>query len=132
MLYNLLTPYADQFLFFDLFRSVTFRTGGAIVTSLVICFVIAPTMIRWLGDKQKEGQPIREDGPESHFEKAGTPTMGGLMILISMCLSTLLWSNLTNPFIWYALLITLGYGMVGFADDYLKLTKKIQKAFPVN
>ena len=127
MLFNLLTPYADDLLFFDLFRSVTFRTGGAIVTALIICFVIAPRMIRWLGAKQKEGQPIREDGPESHFDKAGTPTMGGLMILISMSLSTLLWANLANPFIWFALAITLGYGLIGFADDYLKLTKKNTK-----
>ena len=127
MLYNLLTPYADQFLFFDLFRSVTFRAGGAIITSLVICFVIAPSMIRWLKSKQKEGQPIRECGPESHFKKAGTPTMGGLMILISVCISTLIWSDLTNPFVWYALLIMVGYGAIGFADDYLKLTKRNTK-----
>ncbi len=93
MLYNL---FADNAAFFDLFRSITFRTGGAIVTSLVICFLIAPQMIRWLKAKQKEGQPIREDGPESHFKKIGTPTMGGLMILISVSISTLLWSDLTN------------------------------------
>ncbi len=127
MLYNLLTPYADQFLFFDLFRSVTFRTGGAIVTSLVVCFVIAPSMIRWLKEKQKQGQPIREEGPETHFKKAGTPTMGGLMILISMCASALLWSDWSNPFVWYALIITIGYGGIGFADDYLKLTKQNTK-----
>ncbi len=127
MLYNLLTPYADQFLFFDLFRSVTFRAGGAIITALIICFVIAPSMIRWLKSKQKEGQPIRENGPETHFKKAGTPTMGGLMILISVCISTLIWSDLTNPFVWYALLIMVGYGAIGFADDYLKLTKRNTK-----
>lgn len=108
MLYNLLTPYADQFLFFDLFRSVTFRTGGAVVTALTICFLIAPSMIRWLKAKQKDGQPIRKNGPETHFKKAGTPTMGGLMILISVCISTLLWSDLSNPFVWYALLIMVG------------------------
>ncbi len=124
MLYNLLTPYADDFLFFDLFRSVTFRTGCALVTSLVICFVIAQPMITWLKSKQNEGQPIRENGPETHFKKAGTPTMGGLMILISVCVSTLLWSDLSNAFVWYALLIMVGYGAVGFADDYLKLTKR--------
>ncbi len=127
MLYNLLTPYADQFLFFDLFRSVTFRAGGAIVTSLIICFLIAPFTIRWLKAKQKEGQPIRENGPETHFKKAGTPTMGGLMILISVCISTLIWADLTNPFIWYSLLIMVGYGAIGFADDYLKLTKRNTK-----
>ncbi len=127
MLYNLLTPYADQFLFFDLFRSVTFRAGGAIITALIICFFIAPFTIKWLKYKQKEGQPIREDGPEAHFKKAGTPTMGGLMILLSVCISTLIWSDLTNPFVWYALLIMMGYGAIGFADDYLKLTKRNSK-----
>ncbi|MBI1300261.1 MAG: phospho-N-acetylmuramoyl-pentapeptide-transferase [Alphaproteobacteria bacterium] len=130
MLFNLLTPYADDFLFFDLFRSVTFRTGGAIVTSLVICFLIAPPMIRWLKSKQKAGQPIRKEGPETHLKKAGTPTMGGLMILVSMCLSTLLWVDLTNMFVWYALLVTVGYGAIGFADDYLKLTKRNTKGLP--
>ncbi|PCI99480.1 MAG: phospho-N-acetylmuramoyl-pentapeptide-transferase [Alphaproteobacteria bacterium] len=127
MLYSLLTPYADQFLFFDLFRSVTFRTGMSIGTALIICFLIAKPMIRWLKSKQKEGQPIRKDGPESHFKKAGTPTMGGLMILISVCISTLLWADLSNPFVWYALLIMVGYGAIGFADDYLKLTKRNTK-----
>lgn len=124
MLFNL---FADTALFFDLFRSVTFRTGGAIVTALTLCFLIAPSMIRWLKLKQKEGQPIRDDGPESHLAKAGTPTMGGLMILISVLVSTLLWSDLTNPFVWYALLVMVGYGAIGFADDYLKLTKRNTK-----
>lgn len=127
MLYNLLSPLADDFLFFNLFRYLTFRTGCAILTSLVICFVIAPPMIRWLKKKQAEGQPIRLDGPETHFKKAGTPTMGGLMILISVAFSTLLWADLTNVFIWYALLVMAGFGMIGFADDYLKLTKKNTK-----
>ncbi len=124
MLYNL---FADTALFFDLFRSITFRTGGAIVTSLVVCFLIAPHMIRWLKSKQAEGQPIRDDGPETHFKKAGTPTMGGLMILVSVTVSTLLWSDLTNVYVWYTLLIMLGYGLIGFADDYLKLTKRNTK-----
>ena len=127
MLYHLLTPLADDFIFFNLFRYLTFRTGLAIMTALVICFVIAPPMIRWLKVKQKEGQPIRDDGPETHFAKAGTPTMGGLMILISVTISTLLWSDLSNPFIWYALLVMVGYGAIGFADDYLKLTKRNTK-----
>ncbi len=127
MLYNLLSPLADDFLFFNLFRYLTFRTGCAILTSLVICFVIAPPMIRWLKKKQAEGQPIRLDGPETHFKKAGTPTMGGLMILISVTISTLLWADLSNVFIWYALLVMAGFGAIGFADDYLKLTKKNTK-----
>lgn len=130
MLYNLLTPFADEFLFFNLFRYLTFRTGGAIMTALVICFVIAPPMIRWLKKKQKEGQPIRTDGPQTHFAKAGTPTMGGLMILISVTISTILWADLTNKFTWYALLVMVGYGLIGFGDDYLKLTKKNTKGLP--
>ncbi len=130
MLYNLLTPFADEFLFFNLFRYLTFRTGGAIMTALVICFLIAPAMIRWLKRKQKEGQPIRTDGPQTHFAKAGTPTMGGLMILISVTISTILWADLTNKFTWYALLVMVGYGLIGFGDDYLKLTKKNTKGLP--
>ncbi len=130
MLYLLLTPYADQFLFFNLFRYLTFRTGGAIMTALVISFIIAPPMIRWLKKKQKEGQPIRKDGPETHFSKAGTPTMGGLMILISVSISTLLWSDLSNPLVWYALAVMIGYGLIGFGDDYLKLTKRNTKGLP--
>lgn len=130
MLYHLLTPLADEFIFFNLFRYLTFRTGGAIMTALIICFVIAPPMIRWLKAKQKEGQPIRSDGPETHFSKAGTPTMGGLMILISVTISTLLWANLANPFVWLALLVMVGYGLIGFCDDFLKLTKRNAKGLP--
>jgi phospho-N-acetylmuramoyl-pentapeptide-transferase len=127
MLYNLLAPLGDEVIFFNLFRYITFRTGGAIMTALVICFLIAPPMIRWLKAKQREGQPIRNDGPETHFKKAGTPTMGGLMILISVFITTLLWADLTNVYIWCVLLVTGGYGAIGFADDYLKLTKKNPK-----
>jgi phospho-N-acetylmuramoyl-pentapeptide-transferase len=127
MIYHFLSPFAEDYQIFNLFRYLTFRTGLAIVTALVICFVIAPPMIRWLKSKQKEGQPIREDGPETHFQKAGTPTMGGLMILISVSISTLLWSDLSSPFVWYALLVMIGYGMIGFADDFLKLTKRNTK-----
>lgn len=127
MLYNLIAPFSEDFIFFNLFRYLTFRTGCAILTSLVICFLIAPGMIRWLKKKQAEGQPIRADGPETHFKKAGTPTMGGLMILISVAVSTLLWADISNPFIWYALLVMVGFGFIGFMDDYLKLTKKNTK-----
>ncbi|MEM7679801.1 MAG: phospho-N-acetylmuramoyl-pentapeptide-transferase [Pseudomonadota bacterium] len=130
MLYNLLTPLADEYLFFNLFRYLTFRTGGAIMTALVICFIIAPPMIRWLKSKQKKGQPIRKDGPETHFSKAGTPTMGGLMILISVMVSTVLWADLSNEFVWYALFVMGGYGLIGFGDDYLKLTKRNTKGLP--
>ncbi len=127
MLYNLLFPLADDFQIFNLFRYLTFRTGGAILTSAVLSFVFFPALIRWLKAKQGEGQPIRADGPETHFKKKGTPTMGGLMILISMTLSTLLWADATNPFVWIVLLVTVGYGLIGFGDDYLKLTKRNPK-----
>lgn len=127
MLYNLLTPLAEQVQFFNLFNYLTFRTGGAIITSLIVCFVIAPPMIRWLKAKQREGQPIRDDGPETHLKKAGTPTMGGLMILISVVISSLLWADLTNIYVWCALLVMVGYGAIGFVDDFLKLTKRNTK-----
>lgn len=127
MLYNLLYPLADDFVLFNLFRYLTFRTGGAVMTALLICFVIGPGMIRWLKSKQAGGQPIRADGPETHFQKAGTPTMGGLMILISVAVSTFLWADLTNPFVWIAMLVMIGFGAVGFADDYLKLTHRNTK-----
>lgn len=130
MLYNLFAPLADETLVFNLFRYLTFRTGGAIMTALIISFLIGPSMIRWLKRKQGEGQPIRDDGPETHFKKAGTPTMGGFMILISVTVSTLLWSDLTNPFMWCAVLVMVGYGAIGFGDDYLKLTKKNTKGLP--
>ncbi|MBL4804459.1 MAG: phospho-N-acetylmuramoyl-pentapeptide-transferase [Alphaproteobacteria bacterium] len=130
MLYHLLVPLSEEFIVFNLFRYLTFRTGAAIMTALLICFFIAPPMIRWLKKKQKEGQPIRDDGPETHFAKAGTPTMGGLMILISVSISTLLWSDLSNQYVWIALLVMVGYGLIGFGDDYLKLTKKNTKGLP--
>ncbi|MEM7651182.1 MAG: phospho-N-acetylmuramoyl-pentapeptide-transferase, partial [Pseudomonadota bacterium] len=130
MLYHLLFPLSEDYIFFNLFRYLTFRTGGAIMTALFICFVIAPPLIRWLKLKQKEGQPIREDGPETHFAKAGTPTMGGLMILVSVTISTLLWANLSNPFIWICLMVMVGYGLIGFGDDFLKLTKRNTKGLP--
>jgi phospho-N-acetylmuramoyl-pentapeptide-transferase len=124
MLYNLLFPLADDFQIFNLFRYLTFRTGGAVMTALIISFLIGPKMISWLRSKQGKGQPIRADGPEGHFTKVGTPTMGGLMILISVIISTLLWADLTNMFVWCALLVLAGFGAIGFADDYLKLTRR--------
>lgn len=128
MLYNLLVPLADDFQFFNLFRYLTFRSGGAILTSLLICFLIGPSMIRWLRNMQSGGQPIRDDGPESHLlTKQGTPTMGGLMMLLSVGISTLLWADLTNDYVWIVLLVTLGFGLIGFGDDYLKVSKKNTK-----
>jgi phospho-N-acetylmuramoyl-pentapeptide-transferase len=127
MLYNLLFPLADVFTPFNLFRYLTFRTGGAVLTALVISFMFFPRLIAWLKSKQGEGQPIRTDGPESHLKKKGTPTMGGLMILIAVTISTLLWVDLTNAYTWIVLLVTIGYGLIGFGDDYLKLTKRNTK-----
>ncbi|MCI5060158.1 MAG: phospho-N-acetylmuramoyl-pentapeptide-transferase [Alphaproteobacteria bacterium] len=124
MLYHLLFPLADEFGIFNLFQYITFRTGGAILTALIISFVIGPAMIDWLKKKQKEGQPIRQDGPEGHFKKAGTPTMGGLMILISVGISVFLWADLSNPYIWITGGVLFGFGLVGVADDYMKLTSR--------
>lgn len=124
MLYHLLYPLAGDFAVFNLFRYITFRTGGAVLTALIICFVIGPAIIKWLKKKQKEGQPIRSDGPETHFVKAGTPTMGGLMILISAGVSVFLWADLSNPYIWIVSAVIIGFGLIGLADDYAKLTKR--------
>lgn len=124
MLYNLLFPLANDFQIFNLFQYLTFRTGGAVMTALIISFIIGPKMINILRRRQGKGQPIRADGPEGHFVKVGTPTMGGLMILFSVIFSTILWADLTNMFVWYALLVLGGFGLIGFADDYLKLTKR--------
>ena len=123
MLYHLLTPLSEQFIIFNLFQYLTFRTGGAIMTALIIGFIIGPRVITWLKTKQGAGQPLREIGPD-HAHKHGTPTMGGLMILISAGISTLLWADLTNIYIWMVLGVFLGFGAIGFADDYKKLTKR--------
>ncbi|MBI1205692.1 MAG: phospho-N-acetylmuramoyl-pentapeptide-transferase [Azospirillum sp.] len=130
MLYNLLYPLSDQFGPLNLFRYLTFRTGGAVVTALLISFLLGPRLIRWLKKKQGEGQPIRTDGPETHLKKKGTPTMGGLMILVAVIVSTLLWTDLTNAYTWIVLMVIVGFGMVGFGDDYLKLTKRNTKGLP--
>ncbi len=124
MLYNLLSPLAEDIQIFNLFRYLTFRTGCATITALSICFLIGPRLIAWLRSKQAGGQPIRADGPETHFKKRGTPTMGGLMILVSVTISTLLWSDLRNQYVWLALVVMIGFGAIGFVDDYLKLTKQ--------
>ncbi len=125
MLHNLLTPLADDFIIFNVFRYLTFRSGAAVLTALFICFLLGPRIIAWLKMKQREGQPIREDGPENHIAtKQGTPTMGGVLIMLSLAISTLLWADLSNGFVWVVLFVTLGFGLVGFADDYLKLTRR--------
>lgn len=131
MLYDFLYPLADQIGVFNLFRYITFRAMGATLTALVISFLLAPRLIVWLRGWQKQGQPIRSDGPESHLlTKKGTPTMGGLLILLALALSTLLWADLRSPCVWIVLLVTLGYGLIGFLDDYLKVSKKNPKGLP--
>jgi phospho-N-acetylmuramoyl-pentapeptide-transferase len=125
MLYNLLRPFADQFILFNLVRYITFRSGAACMTALLVSFLLGPSVIRWLRQVQRQGQPIREDGPERHLiEKKGTPTMGGLLILFALTISTLLWVDLRNGYVWATLFVTLGYGALGFWDDYLKVTKR--------
>jgi len=131
MLHNLLTPLADEFIVFNLFRYITFRSGAAVLTALFVSFVLGPHIIAWLKKKQREGQPIRADGPESHLlTKQGTPTMGGVLILLAVSISTLLWADLGNGFVWVILFVTLGFGAVGFADDFLKLTRRNHRGVP--
>lgn len=128
MLFYLFRPLADQFILFNLVRYITFRAGAACMTALIVSFWLGPMVIRGLKRLQGQGQPIREDGPERHLvEKKGTPTMGGLLILFALTISTLLWADLRNGYVWAVLFVTLGYGALGFADDYLKVTKRNTK-----
>ncbi len=126
MLY-LLTQFSDGGDAFNLFRYITFRAGGAFFTALVFGFIFGQPLINLLRRKQGKGQPIREDGPASHFAKAGTPTMGGLLILSALVISTLLWARLDTPYIWIVLLVTAAFGLIGFADDYAKVSKQNTK-----
>jgi phospho-N-acetylmuramoyl-pentapeptide-transferase len=126
-----LVDLSDKLSVLNVFRYITFRTGGAIITALLFVFMFGHAIIDRLRLLQGKGQPIRPDGPQSHvITKAGTPTMGGLMILSGMLVSTLLWANPANPYVWVVLLVTLGFGSVGFYDDYLKVTKQAHKGFP--
>ncbi len=110
--------------FFNLFRYITFRAGGAFFTALVFGFLFGRPLINLLRRRQSNGQPIREDGPESHLiTKAGTPTMGGVLILGALVVSTLLWARLDNPYVWIILFVTVSFGAIGFADDYKKVSK---------
>jgi len=113
--------------FFNLFRYITVRAGGAFMTALVFGFIFGRPLINVLRKRQGKGQPIREDGPQSHFEKAGTPTMGGLLIVGSLTFSTLIWARLDNPFVLLVLFVTIGFAMIGFADDYAKVSKQNTK-----
>ncbi len=126
MLYHLLYPLHTTFSAFNVFRYITFRTIYASLTAFLICFVLGPWVIRRL-KRLQVGQYIQEDGPEAHQAKAGTPTMGGILILFSILTATLLWTDLTNGYVWIALIIVCGYGLLGFADDYLMLVKKRNK-----
>jgi phospho-N-acetylmuramoyl-pentapeptide-transferase len=131
VLYNLLYPLSDEIGILNLFKYLTFRTGGAVLTGLIVALLFGPGMIRWLRKKQKEGQPIRDDGPETHLlTKKGTPTMGGILILLALGVSTLLWADLRNGYVWAVLLVTIGYGMIGFLDDFMKVTKRNSKGLP--
>src|SRR6266700_887272 len=113
----------------NVFRYITFRTGGAVVTGALFVFLFGPWIIDHLRIRQGKGQPIRADGPQSHLSKKGTPTMGGLMILSGLTVGTLLWANPLNPYVWIVLAVTLGFGFVGFYDDYLKVTKQTTTGF---
>ncbi len=130
MLYHLLYPLHDQISFLNVFRYITFRTIYASLTAFLICFLLGPWVIRKLRTLQI-GQYIRKDGPETHFDKAGTPTMGGILILFSITVSTLLWNDLANHYIWIVLLVAVGNGAIGFIDDYLMQVKKRSKGLGV-
>jgi len=130
MLY-LLYPLSEQFQAFNLFRYITVRAGGAVVTSLVISFIFGPRIIAWLKSKQGDGQPIRDDGPQGHLvRKKGTPTMGGFLILLALTVSTLLWADPANPYVWIALAVTVSFGLIGFLDDYRKLARRSHRGVP--
>ena len=123
MLYYL-SSFTDGGDFFNLFRYITFRAGGAFFTSLFFGFLLGAPLIRYLKSVQEHGQPIREDGPDGHFLKAGTPTMGGVLILASLVLSSVLWVKVDNFYLWLILFVTVGFGLIGFWDDYTKVVKK--------
>src|SRR5438105_14890096 len=125
-----LVEFSDKISVLNVFRYITFRTGGSLITALVFVFLFGPAIINRLRIKQGKGQPIRSDGPQSHLvNKIGTPTMGGLMILLGIVVSTVLWANPANRYVWIVLGVTLGFGLIGFYDDYLKVTKQMHGGF---
>jgi len=126
MLYHIFYPLATDIKLFNIFKYLTFRSIYAMITALVVCFIVGPWVIRKLESLQAR-QVIRTDGPESHLQKQGTPTMGGVIILAAIVIPTLLWADLTNQYIWITLFITIGYGAIGFVDDYKKVVKKDTK-----
>lgn len=122
---ELLAQFSERSQFFNLFNYITFRTGGAMFTAMIFAFAFGGPFIHWLRKKQGKGQPIREDGPQGHLlTKKGTPTMGGLIILIPLTVSSLLWADLDNAYVWAVLVVTLGFGTIGFVDDFAKVTKQ--------
>jgi phospho-N-acetylmuramoyl-pentapeptide-transferase len=126
MIYHLLVPLADDFGLFNVFRYITFRSVYALLTALLLTIVVGPWFIRRL-QKLKFGQYIQEDGVESHFQKAGTPTMGGMLLGFSLLVSVLLWGDLTNVYVWLCILVFCGFGLVGLADDWIKIRRKTNK-----
>ncbi len=126
-MFYLLSQFSTEFPAFNVFRYLTFRTGGAVITALLVAFVFGPAIIRWLKKQQGYGQPIRTDGPQTHLVKQGTPTMGGAMMLLGITIATLLWADLGNQYVWASMVVTLGYGLIGFMDDYRKVTKRSSK-----
>ena len=130
MLYFLLSFFSTEIQALNAFRYLTTRTGGAILTALLFIFIFGPRIISLLKVKQGRGQPIRTDGPQRHIvEKQGTPTMGGLMILSGVFVATILWADLRNLYVWGVLFVTLGFGAIGFYDDYLKVTRASVRGF---
>lgn len=123
MIFHLLYPLHNTYSYFNVFRYITFRTIYATITALLICFIFGPWMIRKLQELQI-GQTIREDGPGSHQAKKGTPTMGGILIIFAVIISTLLWANLTVKSVWIAVMVTVGFGLIGFIDDYRKISRQ--------
>ncbi|MGB3501453.1 MAG: phospho-N-acetylmuramoyl-pentapeptide-transferase [Mesorhizobium sp.] len=120
----LLTAFAEHISAFNVFRYITFRVGGALITAALIVFMFGPAIINSLRVRQGKGQPIRADGPQTHFKKAGTPTMGGLMIMTGILGSSLLWANLSSIYVWVVLFVSVSFGAIGFYDDYMKVTKQ--------
>ncbi|MGH6924549.1 MAG: phospho-N-acetylmuramoyl-pentapeptide-transferase [Propylenella sp.] len=124
-----LVQFSDQFQVLNVFRYITFRTGAATMTALLFVFLFGPGIIQALRLRQGRGQPIRADGPQTHLAKAGTPTMGGLMIMSGVLVSTLLWASLSNIYVWAVLVVTVGFGLIGLYDDYLKVTQATDRGF---
>ncbi|PIE09147.1 MAG: phospho-N-acetylmuramoyl-pentapeptide-transferase [Rhodobacterales bacterium] len=125
-----LTGFSDGGDIFNLFRYITFRAGGAFFTALIFGFIFGQPLINILRRRQGKGQPIREDGPQSHMEKQGTPTMGGLLILSALLVATLLWARLDNAYVWITLFVTYSFGLIGFADDYAKVSRATTAGVP--